>query len=85
MPKTVRCKFHCHSITRSLSSRFNSETQKYETAPLDTAKFGVVSSGSEENKEFFKSTPSGMLEVGCHDPDVFVVGKEYFVEITLAE
>lgn len=85
MPRSTRCKFVCNSITRSMSSKYNSETKQYESAPLDTANMSVVSGNSEENKQFFASTPSGTLQVGLHTPGVFEVGKEYYVDITPAE
>lgn len=81
MNRKIRCKFVCQSITRSMSSKYNEATGKYETAPLDTANLYVVTSGSEENKKFFASTPSGELKVGLHSVDHFEVGKEYYVEI----
>jgi hypothetical protein len=67
-----------------MSSKFNEETKTYEQAPLDTANLYVVTSGSEENKKFFASTPSGELKVGLHNTNAFEVGKEYYVEITPA-
>lgn len=78
----IRCKFTCQSITRSLASRYNSETKKYETVPLDTADLYVVTGGSEENKAFFATTPSGKLELGLHNPGVFVVGADYYITIS---
>lgn len=81
----IRCKFTCQSITRSMSSKYNSETKQHDQTPLDTANLYVVTSGSDENKEFFASTPSGKLEVGVHVPGAFEVGKEYYVDIIPAE
>lgn len=85
MKAITRCKFVCNSITRTLSSKYNNETKSYTTAPLDTANMTVVSGDSAENKEFFASTPSGRLEVGLHAVGVFEVGKQYYIDITLAE
>lgn len=45
--------------------------------------FEPVYSGSEENAEFFKWTPSGSIEIGCANPSAtvqFEVGKEYYVD-----
>lgn len=40
-----------------------------------------VINGSEENKEFFKWTPSGNIEFFCLNPEVDMKpGEEYFVE-----
>ena len=81
---TIRCKFLCQSITRSMSYKQNEETKVYENVPLDTANLSVVTGTSEENKKFFASTPSGRLEVGLHNPNAFEVGKEYYVDISPA-
>lgn len=81
---TIRCKFVCQSITRSMSSKYNEKTGKYESCPLDTANLYVVTGGSDENKKFFASTPSGELKVGLHNPNAFEVGKEYYIDISPA-
>ncbi len=82
---SIRCKFKCVSITRSLSAKKDPKTGVYGPAPLDTANFQVVIGDSEENKKFFASTPSGELKVGMHEPGVFEVGMEYYIDITPAE
>lgn len=51
-------------------------------------KLRVVTSGSDENKEFFKWTPTGEVTLGCVNPEahkIFIPGKEYYVEFELAE
>jgi hypothetical protein len=68
-----------------MSSKYNSETKQYDQTPLDTANLGVVTGDSEENKQFFASTPSGELKVGLHVPGAFEVGKEYYIDIIPAE
>lgn len=48
----------------------------------------AVTDGSEENKSFWKYTPSGRLEMSIDNPDAvehFEVGKEYYLDFTLAE
>ena len=47
-----------------------------------------VTEGSEENKQFFKWTPWGELKMGTvnqYAADQFIVGKEYYLDIILAE
>lgn len=47
-----------------------------------------VIDGSEENKEFFKWTPGGQINLGCCNPaatEQFKVGKEYYIDFTPAE
>ena len=50
--------------------------------------FYPVYQGSEENKEFFKYTPSGTVTFGVTNTAVaekFEVGKEYYLDFTPAE
>lgn len=50
--------------------------------------FYPVSSGSEENKQFFKYTPGGQITFNVLNLDVannFEVGKEYYVDFSIAE
>lgn len=71
----VRAKFSCTSVGKSVhwdgSKRF-----------LFTANFIPVSGGTEENKSFWASTPSGRIELGSFLPDAFEPGKEYYVDFT---
>lgn len=48
----------------------------------------AVSSGSAENEEFFKLTPSGSINLSIVSPETaafFEVGKEIFVDFTQVE
>jgi hypothetical protein len=48
----------------------------------------VVTSGSKENEDFWKYTPSGLIQMGIDNEDAlkhFEVGKEYYVDFTPAE
>lgn len=48
----------------------------------------VVIDGSEENKQFWKYTPSGQISIHIDNEtarEKFEVGKEYYVDFTLAE
>jgi len=50
--------------------------------------FGVVYSGSEENKKFFQYTPGGQLSFYAVRPELdeqFVLGREYYIDIFEAE
>jgi hypothetical protein len=47
-----------------------------------------VTSGSPENDEFYKTTPSGVIHIQTCNPyaaNLFEVGKSYFVDFTPAE
>lgn len=85
MGKITRCKFVCQSIRKSFTRVYNEEMKKAEPKMLFTAELTPVMDGSEENKRFFQYTPSGKFEVGQYKEDVFEPGKEYFIDITLAE
>lgn len=69
---TVRCKFKCYSVERTESGASNITLR-------------AVTSGSEENKKFFKWTPSAELKLATVNPEAaaqFEPGKEYFIDIT---
>jgi len=73
MKRITRCKFVCTGVAvhGSVTSGF---TYDYE--------FCAVTSGSEENKNFWKWTPSGKLTFGCtHAKDQFIPGEEYYLDI----
>lgn len=82
---TVRCKFVCEEVTKKFTTGYNKETKKNEPIPVYNSKFGAVIDGSEENKHFFKWTPTGKLEFDAHNNEAFEPGKEYYIDITLAE
>ena len=46
--------------------------------------FYPVTSGSEENKKFYASTPTGSLKITTSRIDQFVPGKEYYLDIISA-
>lgn len=50
--------------------------------------FEPVYSGSEENREFFRYTPSGQIRLGVVSPSTagqFEVGHDYYVDFTDVE
>jgi hypothetical protein len=64
----TRCKFKCDSVTD------HGEAKSVVLTP--------VTSGSDENKTFWKYTPGGRFEMTWVNPNVgFKPGKEYFIEI----
>ena len=70
----IRCKFVC--------------TKKEESDRCASILMVPVYSGSEENKKFFESTPSGGIELGVVNPEAakqLEEGKEYYIDITPAE
>lgn len=73
----TRCKFRCTSVEKL-------EAWPKEKGCVYKAKFTAVYDGSPENKAFFDATPTGNLEIGTYKQDVFEVGKEYFVDLTIA-
>lgn len=68
----TRAKFNCVEICESAAGK--------------KVKFLVVTGSNPENAEFFKWTPTGVIEMGILNPDVtFEVGKDYFVDFTKVE
>lgn len=85
MSKKIRCKFKCDRVTKVASSHYNPETGNTEPRLLYGADLTPVYGGSEENKAFFDATPCGRFEVQSITPDFFEPGKDYFLDVTLAE
>ena len=74
----TRCKFTCLSVTKR--KHWNKEHPfNYE------AEFSAVTSGSDENDKFFAATPSGTLKVSTIVDDIFVVGNDYYLDISPAD
>ncbi len=74
---TIRCKFECVEVVK----RKGWGGHEF----LYAAKFQAVTGKSSENEAFFAATPSGNLEVSTVKDDLFEVGKQYYLDITLAE
>lgn len=71
---TVRAKFRCMSITETEGGN-------------KTVQLAAVTSGSEENKEFFKWTPSAQINLSTLNPAAaaqFKPGAEFYVDFTPA-
>lgn len=72
---TTRCKFTCQSKT--ITSSGENQTNTFEFVP--------VTGNSEENKQFWKWTPSGSFKLGCVNKNVdFEIGKDYYIDISEA-
>ncbi len=75
----VRAKFVVYERTR---------TEFFNCEPAFTIKARAVTSGSEENKSFWKYTPSGELVMQTVNPEAaeqFKPGKEFYLDFTPAE
>lgn len=74
--KTVRAKFVVSSTQNNGDGSMNVNAH-------------AVHSGSEENKSFSEYTPHGSFQMniskGKEAQELFVAGKEYYFDITLAE
>ena len=73
----VRAKFFC------------SKNEKYDgvDGKIHNVELKSVYEGSAENKEFWKWTPNGQLNLGTINPsaaEYFEVGKEYYLDLTKA-
>ena len=73
----TRAKFKCNSVTK----RQGWGNFKF----LYEATFSPVGGDSEENKSFFAATPSGTISLSTIKDDHFEVGKEYYIDFTVAE
>lgn len=75
MEKT-RCKFYCQSVTKQVG--WGNHKFTYSVS------FNAVHSDDEnsENKKFWDATPGGTVSLQCIYPDLFNVGKEYYVDFT---
>lgn len=71
----IRAKFVC--MSKTVRGSGENLQHSFEFAP--------VTGGSDENKSFWKWTPSGKLEMQCLNPSVdFEVGKEYYLDLHMA-
>lgn len=84
---TIRAKFQVNAITRTMGGRYNEKTKLYESFENQTIMLSPVTSGSDENKAFYQSTPSGEIKLTTVNPDVgnyFELNGEYYVDFTKA-
>lgn len=79
----VRAKFYVSEVKQS---RTNWGSQEGEL--LTTVKLQPVTGNSEENKSFFRWTPSGSIDLGTVNPAVveqFHIGDEFYIDFTPAK
>lgn len=72
---TVRAKFKVASVTE-------------QEGGLKTATLHPVTTGSPENEQFFKWTPSGQIQLGTINPaaaEQFVPGRQFYVDFMPVE
>ena len=72
----TRAKFKVQSLERRETG---------ENRMVETVRMHPVYAGSEENQKFFAATPVGSIEMTIWTPNLFEVGKEYYVDFTKAE
>lgn len=86
---TTRCKFVCSELKQSHQIRSKQVEGRWENEPYilySVVMTPVYSDKPEsENKRFWDATPSGRLEFGMIKEGSFQVGKEYYLDIALAE
>lgn len=78
----VRAKFKVESYETRLSG------QGPDAQEIRSVKLSVVYGDSEENKKYFKWTPSGRIEIGMLNPEAwkeFELGREMYVEFFAAD
>lgn len=63
------------------------KSDNIQQVEVRTLKFSAVTDGSEENKKFFGSTPSGEIKMSTVNPEAwqeFELNKEYYVTFSAA-
>ena len=78
---SVRAKFYVSEVKQSLY-------QSQQSGTITTIKLMPVTSGSDENKEFYRWSPSGSIDLGTVNPAVveqFHIGDEFYIDFTKAE
>jgi hypothetical protein len=82
----TRAKFQCTSVKKYKSGVWDAEAKKVQDGFLYSYEFyPVTSSGTDENKKFFASTPSGNLELTAVREDLFVPGQYYYLDFSDAQ
>lgn len=83
----VRAKFRCNAVTKREGSIYDAKTSQSHMGFLYYYEFYVVTGNSGENPEnnlFYASTPTGTLTLGAVRDDLFIPGKEYYLDFTEA-
>jgi hypothetical protein len=95
---SIRAKFKVDAIERSAVSTFPHQTEagnidysKPVAGEMHTIKMSPVYGNNDpthENTKFWSATPTGSLQLGCVNAEAggrFEIGKEYYIDFTLAE
>lgn len=83
--------FHCGTKKRSnemVRAKFKVESVTNHANGFGEVSMAPVTTGSEENKSFWKYTPSGSLKMSIDNPaalEQFKPGKEFYVDFHEAE
>ncbi len=93
--KTVRAKFKLDTVSQSGYVKYtyptDTEPAKSEIVKMTTIKASPVYANGDpnhENSKFWNASPSGSLELGSINPDVFAhldIGQEFYLDITPAD
>lgn len=80
---TVRAKFYVSEVKQSKNSYGGTEGDL-----LTTIKLQPVTGNNEENKQFFRWTPAGSIDLGTVNPAVveqFHIGDEFYIDFIPAD
>lgn len=83
----TRAKFVVQSITRTQGTVWGNDGKPVQQE-VQTIRLYPVTGGTDENKQFFASTPSGTIELGTVNIEaakLFELNKPYYVDFTPAE
>lgn len=81
----TRAKFQCTSVKKYTSGVWDSEHQHMDSGFVYAYEMQAVSSGSDENKKFFASTPTGNLALHAVRDDLFEPGQFYYLDFSPAQ
>ena len=84
---SVRCKFRLNSVTESVFDRWDQVLGVSKKDSLFTYVLTPVYSSvpDSENKKFWDATPSGELKFGTVRNMGLVIGRDYYLDVTLAQ
>ena len=81
----VRSKWTCLSVKKYQSNTWDEKGRNMTHGFLYAYEFQVVSSGSDENKKFFASTPIGNMNFSAVRDDLYEPGKLYYFDSAEAD
>jgi hypothetical protein len=88
----TRAKFYVSNVQPAKASVYTGLDENgkgvYEEREVANVHLNVVGGNTDENKQFFASTPSGQITLSIVNKaaaDQLVLGKEYYVDFTEAE